>query len=88
MISESTVFAHQEGIQTRKYLKSIIIEPGITLNETAAFVFERMDGHRTLGDICNEMVSTYDVDYNTALNDVVSVSAYLIEKNAILTVVE
>jgi hypothetical protein len=43
-----------------------------TLNETGAFIWERINGTNSVEDIINEMMKEYDVDYETASNDVFS----------------
>lgn len=43
-----------------------------TLNETGSFIWEKIDGTRTLGDILRELVAEYDIDPETAERDIVS----------------
>ncbi len=43
-----------------------------TLNETGAFIWEHIDGKKDVQDIISEMISEYEVDYDTASNDVFS----------------
>ena len=40
-----------------------------TLNETGAFIWERLDGKSTLAEIISCMQSEFDVDAKTAKND-------------------
>ncbi|ADO54223.1 MULTISPECIES: PqqD family protein [Paenibacillus] len=82
--NENTILRKNPDISTRNYLKSTIIEPGITLNEVATNLFERIDGIRTLAEICKDMVKEYEVDYQTILGDSVELVQGLIEKNIIL----
>jgi hypothetical protein len=53
-----------------------------TLNETGAFIWEQIDGKRTLEDIINELINEYDIDRQNAESDVFSfienMSKYLI----------
>jgi hypothetical protein len=44
-----------------------------TLNETASFVWNRLDGKTSLRRIAKELTEHYDVDYDTASEDVVKV---------------
>ncbi len=41
-----------------------------TLNETAAFIWNQLDGKRTLDEIAQIMTENFDVDYETAAIDV------------------
>lgn len=53
-----------------------------TLNETGAFIWEQIDGQRTVEMIINALTKEYDIDNETAKNDVFSLidnmSEYLI----------
>jgi hypothetical protein len=53
-----------------------------TLNETGAFIWEQIDGERTLGAIIEAMTDEYEIDHKTAESDVFSfidnMSKYLI----------
>ena len=40
-----------------------------TLNETGAFIWEKLDGKSTLAEIISSMQSEFDVDAKTAKND-------------------
>jgi len=44
-----------------------------TLNETASFVWNRLNGNKTLNEIARELTDNYDVDHTTASKDVESV---------------
>lgn len=41
-----------------------------TINETGAFLWEIIDGERNVEDLINVLVDEYEIDYQTALNDV------------------
>ncbi len=43
-----------------------------TLNETGAFIWEQIDGKRSVERLIDEMVKEYDIDNETATNDVLS----------------
>jgi len=53
-----------------------------TLNETGAFIWEQIDGKRTVEDIIIELTNEYDIDKQNAVSDVFSfienMSKYLI----------
>lgn len=40
-----------------------------TLNETGAFLWERLDGARTLDEISNELIERFEIDPATARSD-------------------
>ncbi len=44
-----------------------------TLNETASFVWNRLDGETSLKKIAEQLTENYEVDYETASEDVVKV---------------
>ena len=43
-----------------------------TLNETGAFIWELIDGKKTIEELINAVVNKYDADFNTAIKDVFS----------------
>ena len=47
-------------IMNKKELKSIIIEPGMSLNQVAADFYERIDGQREFISIVTEIAEEYD----------------------------
>ncbi|AKE25831.1 D-Aspartate ligase [Bacillus sp. LM 4-2] len=83
MINESTVLSKNPEMPSRKYLKSIIIEPGITLNEMASDIYNHIDGKVSIHDICSKIVNEYDVDYQTCLEDCMELFELLIDHEAI-----
>lgn len=78
-IDEQMVFRTSDKVVWRKYLRSVVIEPGIALNETAAAVFERLDGARTIGQICREVVDEFDVEYSVCLSDTRALVSEMLE---------
>ena len=47
------------------------LESVYTLNETASFVWERLDGQRTLGEIKRELLDAFEVDEPDAERDLI-----------------
>lgn len=84
VLNENTVLIKNPQNSTRKYLKSTIIEPGITLNEAASSFFDHIDGNRTLSAICREMEAEYDADYETLLKDITELAESLVEQNVLI----
>lgn len=74
------VFQHTENLVVKEIgdekvlipLRSNVadMEQIYTLNETAAFIWEKMDGNSNLDEIIRNLVEEYDVDYETARADV------------------
>lgn len=74
------VFQHTENLVVKEIgdekvlipLRSNVadMEQIYTLNETAAFIWEQMDGKTNLGQIIRNLVEEYDVDAETARLDV------------------
>jgi hypothetical protein len=48
-----------------------------TLNETASFVWERLDGERTLRDVKRELLDTFEVDEPEAERDLIELMEQL-----------
>lgn len=84
-LNESVVLTKNPKISTRKYLKSTIIEPGITLNEAASSFFDLIDGTRSLGEICREMQTEFDAEYETLLEDTAELAEALLAQNVLLS---
>ena len=43
-----------------------------TLNETGAFLWEMIDGRKTISDLIESLISEYEIDKETAVADVMS----------------
>jgi hypothetical protein len=83
-ITDNLVLRHSSTITWRQYLKSVVIEPGFALNETAAEVFTRIDGKRTVGDIAREIAVEYSVDPSTCHDDVHELVGELVERGFVV----
>lgn len=92
MIGLGSVLSHSPTIVTRKTGSEYVLVPVsnniaemdsvYTLNETGAFIWEQIDGKRTIKELIEAMISEYDIDEETAMKDVFSfienLSKYLI----------
>ena len=92
MISLTSVVSQSESIVTRKTGNEYVLVPVTnniadmtsvyTLNDTAAFIWEHIDGKRSVGDIIKVVTAEYDIDMSSAEADVLSfienMSKYLI----------
>ena len=87
-----SVPSHSESIVTRKTGNEYVLVPVTnniadmdsvyTLNETGAFIWEQIDGEKSVGDLIEAVIAEYDIDRETAASDVLSffdkMSKYLI----------
>jgi hypothetical protein len=81
MAELTTVFSHSPSVVTTKTGKEYVLVPVsnniadmnsmFTLNETGAFIWEHIDGRRSLEEIINELTAEYEVEYETAFRDVI-----------------
>ncbi len=75
-----SIFSHSPDIVTRKTGNEYVLVPVTdniadmdsvyTLNETGAFIWELIDGKRTLGDLVVELTSEYEISDAEAESDV------------------
>ena len=54
------------------------------LNEVGAFIWERVDGNRTLGEIAEDVCSTFDVAPAQAERDVIAFITDLLKRQVLL----
>lgn len=75
-----SILSHSPTVVTRKTGNEYILVPianniadmtsVYTLNETGAYIWEHVDGKRSVEEIIMLMTSEYDVDFETASEDV------------------
>ena len=92
-ISLDAVFCHDENIVDRNIAGEVILVPIrnnvgdlesiYTLNETAARIWELLDGVRTLGEVRDAMVGEYEVGAADAEGDLLEVVGQLVEAEAV-----
>jgi hypothetical protein len=82
-ISAERIIQLNPSITWRKYLKGVVVEPGIALNESATEVFLRIDGKRSVGDITRELTSVFEIDHETCLADTVALIADLADQGIV-----
>lgn len=92
MANLDSVVSRSPSIVPRKTGKEYVLVPVTdniadmnsvyTLNETGAFLWEKIDGKRTVRDLIREMTNEYKIDKKTATRDVLwfieDLSNYLI----------
>ncbi len=76
-------FMHKEGLVSRKVGDEMVIVPlrdnvadmdcVYTLNDVGAFIWDCMDGQKTVHDIIKEVVTSYEVGEAVAEKDVIEV---------------
>ena len=82
MAGLSSILSHSPTVVTTRTGNEYVLVPVAnniadmnsmyTLNETGAFIWEQIDGKRTVGEIIDELVKEFDVDYDTASGDVLA----------------
>ena len=82
MINLNSVYSHSPKIVARDTGDEYVLVPVTdniadmksvyTLNSTGSFIWERIDGKRTVQDIVEELENEFDVDGKQALDDVLS----------------
>jgi methyltransferase-like protein len=92
MTGLKSILSQSTSIVTRKTGNEYVLVPitnniadmnsVYTLNETGAFIWEQIDGKRSIGDIITAVTAEYDIDFRNAKADVFSfvenMSKYLI----------
>jgi hypothetical protein len=92
MTGLKSILSHSKSIVTRKTGNEYILVPitnniadmnsVYTLNETGAFIWDRIDGKRNVEEIVAALTDEYDIDMQSAEKDVFSfienMSKYLI----------
>ncbi len=92
MTSLKSILSHAPSVVTRKTGNEYVLVPVTnniadmdsvyTLNETGAFIWELIDGKRSVEDIIGALTDEYDIDETTASRDILSfienMSKYLI----------
>ena len=94
MISLNSVVSQSSSIVTRKTGKEYVLVPianniadmnsVYTLNETGAFIWEQIDGKKSVRDLIEALIAEYEIDKETATRDIFSfiedLNKYLIIK--------
>jgi methyltransferase-like protein len=80
MTSPQSILTRSSSIVSRKTDNEYVLVPVtnniadmnsvFTLNETGSYIWEKIDGTRTVKDIVNELITEYDIDRETAEKDV------------------
>jgi Coenzyme PQQ synthesis protein D (PqqD) len=92
MAGMKSILSHSQSVVTTKTGNEYVLVPVAnniadmnsvyTLNETGAFIWEHIDGKKTVEEIITDLMSEYDVDFERASKDVFSfiddMSRYLI----------
>jgi hypothetical protein len=82
MIDLDSIVSQSPSVVTRKTGDEYVLVPianniadmnsVFTLNETGAFLWENIDGKKTVNDLIGSLISEYDTDIETATADVLS----------------
>jgi len=81
MTGLNSVLSHSPAVVTRKTGNEYVLVPVAnniadmnsvyTLNETGAFIWEQIDGKRTVNEIIESLTEEYEIDNETASKDVI-----------------
>jgi hypothetical protein len=87
MTGLKSILSHSKSIVTRKTGNEYILVPitdniadmnsVYTLNETGAFIWDKVDGKRNLEEIIAALTEEYDIDTQNAEKDVFSFIEYM-----------
>jgi hypothetical protein len=94
MTSLKSILSHSPDVVTKKVGDEYVLVPianniadmdsVYTLNETGAFIWDLLNGSRSVEEIINELTTEYDIDIETATADVFefadNLKGYLIVK--------
>jgi hypothetical protein len=94
MISLNSVVSQSPSVVTRKTGHEYVLVPianniadmnsVYTLNETGAFLWEQIDGKKSVKDLIDALIAEYEIDKDTATGDVLTfieeMNRYLIIK--------
>lgn len=92
MTGLKSILSHSPSVVTRKTGNEYVLVPitnniadmnsVYTLNETGAFIWEQINGKRSVEEIISALITEYDIDEKTASEDIFSfienMSKYLI----------
>lgn len=95
MTSLKAIPSHSSSVVTRKTGNEYVLVPitnniadmdsVYTLNETGAFIWEQIDGKKSVHEIINELTNEFEIDDDTATEDVLlfldDMNKYLIIKS-------
>jgi methyltransferase-like protein len=80
MTGLNSILSHSTSVVTRKTGNEYVLVPVANniadmnsvfiLNETGAFIWEKIDGKRTVEEVIELVVKEYEIDKETAINDV------------------
>jgi hypothetical protein len=78
-----SIFQHNPSRPFREYLKGIVIEPGLALNESAASFFKILDGQTTVRDAAAMVAASYETSLDECLVDCLELVRELEKENII-----
>ncbi|MDI5962407.1 PqqD family protein [Streptomyces sp. SL13] len=83
---ETTILEPLPERPARKYVKGIIIEPGLGLNSVAADMYLQLDGKKTVAQIVAYITDEYDVPADQCLPDALRLMTELLDEGAVRVV--
>ena len=80
MTGLNSILSHSPSVVTRKTGNEYVLVPVANniadmnsvfiLNETGAFIWEKIDGKKTVGEIIELVINEYEIEKETATNDI------------------
>ena len=96
-LNSSDVFCAHQHVVTREIVGETLLVPIsadladlssiFALNDTGAFVWQQLDGERTLAEVCAAMVEAFEVEAGEAWRDVADLIGELSERELVQRVV-
>lgn len=87
-LNEHAIFKHNPERPSRSYLKGIVIEPGLALNESAAIFYNALDGKKNLLQAASELASLYEISVEQCLTDCIELARDLVAEKIIVQIRE
>lgn len=84
LITSASVLKINPSTQWRRYLKGIVLDPDLALNETGTEFFTRIDGVRTIEDIGIEIAALFNVDAAFCIKDLMLLAEQLIGEGILI----
>ncbi|MEI9997373.1 MAG: PqqD family protein [Rhizomicrobium sp.] len=76
------------NLQWKKFKSSIVIEPGLVLNDSAAFAFGLLDGQTDLQRVCELLAAEYRISVSDVVDDVLELSRELLKHKIVIRQLE
>jgi hypothetical protein len=84
-IDKETIPKLKNEVKWRTYLKGIVIEPEIALNETASCIFRLINGENSIQAMVKEILNEYQsINEEELLKDIILLIERLVEEKVVV----